>query len=662
MAKITKELLLEKGVPKHSKLEQVKKINLSKLHLKTSDLDPKLFSQLRKLEELDLSGNLLTEIPDNLGLVNLRLLNCADNDMEQITSLNQFKNLEDLICEDNMYLTICDIHKIIYLLPNLQRLNGKDITSRANHLRFVNSQKLMSLVTDFWEKKFEVQLTETPTAAEIKAVAKYFVKSAIAEIKYGPNSLSEYTKWRVETIATEFVTSLVQHENQVSSESEGSEDEADHTCVLTSSDRRNMLNSQSSSAMSSTRKTRLRAAQDTTKSGKQVTSGSGEVSQNDTEDISRRSMRIQRGKESQTAPMAKHPKKDNNVAVKKESRTSKRDCSTPTAGSIPRKKSKYKKSLVLEPLHFLQCHSKDNDPEDLSTQLWACAFEPEIKNSLIPDGGLQSSQTVATCGGDSVCFIDCETGMVLHKYKSIGEELFSLAWTTLTVIVKDQKRKINVLAVGGQMGVVKLIHVKVNYCYGKIKAHKRPICTLCFCPNRETFLFTGSYDKTIILWDIGLPDCDYNFRASQLLVLKVCSTPLKMCPVPPCFDQYLVAACERGCYAWDISLTKYESKRNTKMEFLFPISNKKGGKSDCYVVDSLTFCNDDLVASKTCMQGSIYLWSWSQTLKRWNKRSTKVNAVILREVEWSNTDDVYIALTACPDSEVASHRSTRGNN
>lgn len=30
----------------------------------------------------------------------------------------------------------------------------------------------------------------------------------------------------------------------------------------------------------------------------------------------------------------------------------------------------------LEPLHFLQCHSKNNSPRDLDTQLWACAFEP----------------------------------------------------------------------------------------------------------------------------------------------------------------------------------------------------------------------------------------------------------------------------------------------
>lgn len=28
---------------------------------------------------------------------------------------------------------------------------------------------------------------------------------------------------------------------------------------------------------------------------------------------------------------------------------------------------------------------------------------------------------MATCGGEAVCVIDCQTGIVLHKYKSPGE-------------------------------------------------------------------------------------------------------------------------------------------------------------------------------------------------------------------------------------------------
>lgn len=161
-----------------------------------------------------------------------------------------------------------------------------------------------------------------------------------------------------------------------------------------------------------------------------------------------------------------------------------------------------------------------------------------------------------------------------------------------------RKKKHNVLAAAGRRGIVKLIHVTADYCYGEIKAHKKPIATACFSPTCETHLFSktpyvlqslissqhflsqdksrlpylvcdykddklnlillslelaaifwgsefegvdliflicyleaylfislrlfflsllclptaASYDKKICAWDIGIPDCDYNFQ------------------------------------------------------------------------------------------------------------------------------------------------------
>lgn len=106
----------------------------------------------------------------------------------------------------------------------------------------------------------------------------------------------------------------------------------------------------------------------------------------------------------------------------------------------------------LKPLHVLQCHSKEDSSEDFSTQLWACAFQPGSDSSgtderlvfahtylqvnrglndaskirwntfvLATTGEGGESRLVATCGGDSLCVIDCETGMVMKKYKVPGE-------------------------------------------------------------------------------------------------------------------------------------------------------------------------------------------------------------------------------------------------
>ncbi|XP_072099341.1 leucine-rich repeat and WD repeat-containing protein 1 [Mobula birostris] len=651
MTKITKELLLEKGIPKDSKLEHVKKIDLSNLSLKTSDLDPVLFSQLLELEELDVSGNMLTEIPNNLGLANLKCLNCANNDLEQITSLGQFVNLEDLNCDDNLHLTICDTYKLIYLLPNLRQLNGSDITSNGYQLRFINSRQLKCQVNAYWDKKYKSQLSESSTADEIRAIGNNFVKSAVANVKYGPNSLSEFTKWRVEMIASELLASLLQHKEEFSDSEneEDNENDINHNDVLKISGRSNVI-SRSSTELFSDPNTCLQTAENNARSAKNDRAKvPPKVPQNGNEKVSKN--KFQFGKERQ-AKLTKSTKKNNRSTVNNKAKPSKRECSvSPVAASkesIPKKKSKHGNSVVLEPLHYLQCHSKNNNPDDFSTQLWSCAFEPDIESSQIPGAQMQSSRNVAVCGGNSVCVIDCETGIVLHKYKSLGEDFFSLAWTTLTVFDENQKRKFNVLAAAGGMGVVKLIHTKVNYCYGSIKAHKKSISTLCFSPKHETFLFTGSYDQTIILWDIGVPGPDYRFQARRLLVLNNSSTPLKMSLVPTCPDHYLVAACEGGCFAWDITPAKLEGKRNIEMEFLFPIYNKEDDENDYHIVDTLAFCSDDLIASKSSMQGSIYLWSWSKTFKKCKKRNTKVHAEILREFKWSNTEQVYIALAACP--------------
>ncbi|KAG8450740.1 hypothetical protein GDO86_003133 [Hymenochirus boettgeri] len=400
------------------------------MHLESRDLDQHIFSQMINLEELDLSQNALSELPDNLNLNNLRVFNFSDNHVEDITVLKQFPNLEEVMYEDNIYLTVSDNYKVFCLLPKLRRLNNKDITSLANHVRFVNHRELSSRVESYWENQYKNNLPEKPSIQKIKAVGKDFIKTVTDHVKYGPNSLKDFVRWK---------------------------------------------------------------------------------------------------------------------------------------------------------------------------------------------------------------------------------EFFTLAWTTLTMVGKNgQKRKINILAGGGKCGVVRVIHTKVNLCYGEIKAHKKAISIMAFSPKQETFLFTGSYDKRIILWDIGVPDCEYNFRASQLLTLDTTDVPLRICLVPSCPDEYLLAACEDGCFAWDIRLDKKQGRRSCEIEFNFPIYKEEGKEKDFHVIDSLTFLNKDIIASKSAMQGSIYLWSWEKSLKTQKSKSNKkLDAAILGQMKWSSTEIPYLVLNSSPGPQMA---------
>ncbi|KAG9485880.1 hypothetical protein GDO78_008780 [Eleutherodactylus coqui] len=668
MTKLTKDILLKKGLPKSNHLEDLKTLNLSKMQLEAQDIDAQLFSQMVNLEELDLSKNNLSELPAKLGLPWLRILNFSDNQVDDVTVLQQFPNLEEVIYEENLYLTVSDNYKACCLLPKLRRLNNKDITSLANHVRFVNHRELSSRVNTYWEKNYKGKLPQEPSPAIIKSVSGEFLKSVGNQVKYGPNSLKDFTKWKVQIIADHLVSSLLGEKKgngepqreRVSSRSDAAkasvtqskkQTQNQKTKLRTPSKRLRPKAEIDQEVKLSSKKLRSSAEADY-----KVASSSKRLSSNDLLAIV---LTPKRSSKLQESPLKCSPVKikTDSAHVQEQAR---RGFLTPSKVSVKSKPSKQtadrtatsgkekkdtskKKPLEMEPLHFLQTHCKNNDSDDFHTQLWSCAFEPNLDSS--------PSSKVATCGGGSVCVIDCETGKVLKKYKVPEEEFFTLAWTTLTMASKEgQKRKINVLAAGGRFGIVRLIHPKVGLCYGEIKAHRKAISIMCFSPTQDTFLFTGSYDKRIILWDIGVPDHEYNFRASQLLTLDTTSTPLRVCPVPASPDQYLLAACEDGCFVWDIALKKQQGRRSYEVEFNFPIYNKESKDTDYHIVDSLAFLSDDLVVSKSAMQGSIYIWSWKKSYeKQKSKSNRKAEAHVLAELQWSDTDLPYLALTTSAD-------------
>ncbi|XP_078535796.1 leucine-rich repeat and WD repeat-containing protein 1 isoform X2 [Lissotriton helveticus] len=695
MAKITSELLLTKGLPRSRRLQDIKTLNLSKMQLKTNDLDPELFSQMKSLQELNLSGNLLSDIPSGLKLPNLRVLNCADNQLEDVTLFGSLSALEELNYDDNLYLTISDDYKVMCLLPNLRRLNGKDITSSANHVRFVNGRELTNRVSAHWDQNYSNQLPQNFSATHINSVRKDFVKSAMMQIKYGPNSLRDFTKWRAARTPTKqkgmdisnLSVESPSKRHRMHPESSGASpirpnllsstarncspspnrsreckmDGKDKKHALTTKDtpKKNKMNGSTEQERPSSRlQDQQQAAKSPRKQDSSVTSAFAEESPSKRLRLQPESAAVSPHRPSRlpSSPRSCASSPVQPRECKKETKGAQTTKNTPkkskaTSSPEQRRQDPQQKLIDLEPLHFLQCHSKESSSKDFATQLWGCAFEPSLDCSI--DKGARSSRTVATCGGESVCVIDCETGHVLKKYKVSGEEFFTLAWTSLTMMTSDQqKRKFNVLAAAGLKGVVKLIHAKANFCYGEIKAHQKPIATICFSSKQETFLFTGSYDKRIILWDIGIPDADYNFNASRLLTLEIDSTPLRMTPVPSCPDRYLMAACENGCFAWNITLNAQQGRRQCEVEIQFPIYEKEDENNDYHLVDGLAFLNDDIVASKSAMQGSIYLWSWSQSLKNQkNKHSKKVDAYILAELQWSQTDLPYLMLCSCPEKD-----------
>uniref|UniRef100_A0A669D1Z7 Leucine-rich repeat and WD repeat-containing protein 1 n=1 Tax=Oreochromis niloticus TaxID=8128 RepID=A0A669D1Z7_ORENI len=557
MEKITEKVLLEKASPKANKLEQIMTLNLSKMRLKLQDLPVKLLSRLQSLEKLDLSGNMLQEFPKNLELPALRFLDLSDNQIEDVTTLDSLSNVEELRMDGNLYITVSDTYKLMVLLPNLRIYSGKDVSTSANHLRYVYSDNLRTRIAALWENSF--CLPDPITAEKMDALESKFVSTARHQVKFGPNSVSDFTRWRVGILAKEYLLSLTGPKKEVdSAETTGTQNNSVSQCVHFSPP------------------------------------------------ISLLHLIY---------------------------------CSHDSFLQQP---------VRLKPLHVLQCHSKQDSLEDFSTQLWACAFQP------LPDsaGNAGGSRLVATCGGDSICLIDCEMGMVMKKYKVPGEEFYSLAWSTVLMSRggNASAQHCSILAAGGKRGIVKLIHPRNNVAYGEFRASRKALSVLRFNHQQGNFLFTGSYDNKILMWDIGGVDSQYNFKVVQLLVLEIGTTPLHICLPPTAPSAHLLTACEDGLHCYNTQLGANNStKRSKEMEITFPIYKKEDKDHDYHTVDGLSFLNDDIVASKNYLYGCIYLWSWSRTkVQRPDKKSKAVCAVVLAELQWANTEIPYLALNTCP--------------
>ncbi|XP_039612549.1 leucine-rich repeat and WD repeat-containing protein 1 [Polypterus senegalus] len=713
MAKITEKLLRERGLPKGSKLKKVRCLNLSNLSLKNEDLDCSLLSQMQELEELDVSENLLTAFPLGLNLPCLRTLNCFNNQLEDVIALEQFHQLEELNLEDNLYLTVSDNYKAMYLLPKLKRLSGKDISSTANHIRHVNSEELSKRVTKLFEANFRCRLPDPPSTAAVRKLEAEFLKEAEKQVKYGPNSLSDYTKWRVNKIATELLASLINtaksddhFSREVMDESHSKEavnntrskegrlvqspgkrkasncnqkesnkkmrSDVDDTRTSLSPKRmpsKSLLRSSDSSSIDSIKISKevnplhqsLEEAtemQENTKGSKDQ--GSSNTADSDLLHSPQKNKQVLKNKmsvEKDVGSLKPQKRKGKGTPMKEQEESKMEDINGTWCENT-------KDSITWEPIHFLQCHSNMNSPKDLKTQLWACAFEPvlDTPSKTVLNG--TSSQTVATCGGDSVCIIDCETGTVLKKYKVPSEGFFTVAWTTLTMVTKNGKRRLlNVLAAAGTRGIVKLIHPRANLAYGEFKASKKPVSALVFSPVQEAFLFTATYEKKIILWDIGGLGEEYDFRVSKLLTLETKSIPLHVKLVPSQPEHLLLAACEEGMFVFDIDLNKNKSKRPAEWEVLFPVYNQEDedGYNDFRLIDGLSFLSDNIVVSKSAKQGSIYLWSWKQTLAAQQKtKNKKLEAVILAELQWCDTDITHLSLGTCPDKDYVACGDDKG--
>lgn len=251
--------------------------------------------------------------------------------------------------------------------------------------------------------------------------------------------------------------------------------------------------------------------------------------------------------------------------------------------------------------HLLQTHSLNNDPSDRKTQVWGCEFEPD------PERKGYTTTTCATCGGDSVCFVDCSTGRVMKKYKQPGETFYCLAWTTVCLDAdSDNKHNANLIAAGGLQCDIKIIEPNQLVCFEEIQGHKGLLECLVFHPLHPTWLLSAADDNTIMVWEIGLPKgAEYQGKSKLLLTLKSRSI-VRLFSIPP-HGKVVVGGCDDGCYIWKLyDGSSDKSDKNSKIRTHFGKLDFPGKRT--IPLDSIICLSNNLIATKRVEEGCIHIW------------------------------------------------------
>jgi len=344
----------------------------------------------------------------------------------------------------------------------------------------------------------------------------------------------------------------------------------------------------------------------------------------------------------------------------------------------PAKKGEEEESFTYDPVHFVRSHSKKDDPADTTTQIWEVVFEPD------PEDISKTTSHVATCGGNTICVIDVNSGTVLmrFKHKDTKENFYTLAWTTLDLKQKGsgETKKTSILASGGSRGEVRLFHTDLKLCYHEWspvdkKTPEKEVHTLLFHTSEPTWLFCGTKDGVVSLWDIGTPILPRFEGVSPKQLLKL---------LPDYGDVYniawsgnemnwLLAGMGAGLVGWHIDVKKIKedsSKYKPPMvDFLLPESERDNGENP--IVDSLAVVSETTIVAKCALHGLIYVWDLKATVKDLPKNQTKMedlskklktqakmedlsktqansiekDATMLATLRWSDTDNFYMNLS-----------------
>ncbi|KAK3084445.1 hypothetical protein FSP39_013679 [Pinctada imbricata] len=644
MKVLTKELMMKAAGCQD--LEKCHSITMNDMGL--TELKADILSQLVMVNTLDLSMNNLTSFPD-IKLKKLQTLDISENELTDIDFIVNFPNLQELHIEGNKgfgpFICLFKWEKeviALMLCPSILKVNNVPV----KEIRRMKDNLINKWIIQM-EVKFYVMFTEIYSDRIPKDEVDGVITSFQDGIKKDP-LFSNATDREMEVLM-KFAEEIVKNHGK----------SRQGTSVLHSP----------GSSSNTPRSTRSAGGlnQNCTKSPRSARIA-GRIKTNGTDSpswspfMSDFVVETKYRMSGSPAVRTSTPLTSGNGTVSSNQKKRKRTDSPDSEQSISNKRERLKSPIKpiftslreklpslpdYDPVFFIRCHSTMNDPCDQETKVWKCAMEPDVNNPG------QTTNMLVTCGGQTVCLIDCKTGKVMKRYKDLNKNecFYTLAWTTLSVEVSDKEENTNILAVAGQTGEVKLLHPSQFVMYATLDGHRNYVSGLTFHPEQPTLLFSGSRDGKVIMWDIGVPNLkDYSVEYRKLQVLQTPGTDALNLSINSA-SQTLLAACEDSCYGWKLNNLKKVSR---EPDFLFILPDVQGNmmkgkkkKQDLQTVDGLVDLNNGFVATKCVFDGIITVWNVKDNLpKKGSKSQVKVIVKPTAYLQYVNSEVDYINLGA----------------
>jgi len=238
-----------------------------------------------------------------------------------------------------------------------------------------------------------------------------------------------------------------------------------------------------------------------------------------------------------------------------------------------------------------------------------------------------------------------------YKHKDIRENFYTLSWSTLEL----GGEKTNILASGGIKGEIRMFHPSSKVCFHEWKPSEKKniaVNSLVFHSSEPTWLFCGTNDGHVSLFDIGTPSLPTydGVNPQQLLRLFPDYGDVYNIAWSGMHSKWLLAGTAAGLVGWRIEADKLKSDnakyRPFMVDFLLPENPRDKGENP--IVDSLSIVSEWSVVAKCANHGLIYLWDLKKSTKDLAtddaKKVIEKEVFMLANMKWSDTDNFYMNL------------------